>query len=106
MFDTDRSGSLNIEELTSASKFLHAWHSIFERFNKTSENMSHIEFGESLTTFGYRLSEPFVRLLFDTYAISGEDQLSFEGYILACVSLKRGTDIFKKFDEDRDGYAT
>jgi len=66
--------------------------------------------------FGYRLSPPFVQLLFSTYARSHsrgrgdeydrEKVLSFDLFVQACISLKRMTDVFKRYDTDRDGYIT
>ena len=32
--------------------------------------------------------------------------MSFDLFVQACVSLKRLTDTFKKYDDDRDGYIT
>ena len=32
--------------------------------------------------------------------------LSFDLFVQACISLKRMTDVFKRYDEDRDGYIT
>jgi Ca2+-binding EF-hand superfamily protein len=56
--------------------------------------------------FGYRLSSTFVGLLFRTYDKSGENSMSFDLFVQSCIVLKRMTDVFKKYDEDRDGYIT
>jgi Ca2+-binding EF-hand superfamily protein len=56
--------------------------------------------------FGYRLSPQFVRILFKTYDRRSENAMSFDLFVQACISLKRMTDVFKKYDEDRDGYIT
>ena len=32
--------------------------------------------------------------------------MSFDIFVQSCISLKRMTDIFKKYDSDRDGYIT
>jgi len=32
--------------------------------------------------------------------------MSFDMFVQSCISLKRMTDIFKKYDTDRDGYIT
>jgi len=47
-----------------------------------------------------------VRLLFATYDTRGRGGLSFDLFVQACISLKRMTDVFKKYDQDRDGYIT
>ena len=32
--------------------------------------------------------------------------MSFDLFVQACISLKRMTDVFKSYDDDRDGYVT
>lgn len=121
MFDTDRSGTINFDEFCGLWGFLAAWRNLFDRFDTDrSGNISYSEFSEALVAFGYRLSSQFVQLLFSTYARNvggrGDDGaggaggrergLSFDLFVQACISLKRMTDVFKKYDEDRDGYIT
>jgi peflin len=92
---------------------LYSW----DRFDvDRSGSISFQEFQDALTAFGYRLSPNFVQLLFGTYAKKhsrgrGDDGerekvLSFDLFVQACISLKRMTDVFKKYDSDRDGYIT
>ncbi|KAF2716696.1 EF-hand [Polychaeton citri CBS 116435] len=117
MFDTDRSGTINFEEFCGLWGFLAAWRSLFDRFDvDRSGSISLREFEDALVAFGYRLSPQFVALLFNTYARTstrgrGDEgsrakSLSFDLFVQACISLKRMTDVFKKYDEDRDGYIT
>ncbi|KAK4499407.1 hypothetical protein PRZ48_009921 [Zasmidium cellare] len=117
MFDTDRSGTINFDEFCGLWGFLSAWRALFDRFDvDRSGNISLREFEDALVAFGYRLSPQFVQLLFSTYAKShsrgrGDDGerekvLSFDLFVQACISLKRMTDVFKKYDSDRDGYIT
>ena len=118
MFDADRSGTINFDEFCGLWGFLAAWRGLFDRFDTDrSGHISLNEFADSLVAFGYRLSPDFVRLLFGTFArnVGGrgddgrggrEKGLSFDLFVQACISLKRMTDVFKKFDEDRDGYIT
>ena len=117
MFDTDRSGTINFDEFCGLWGFLAAWRGLFDRFDvDRSGSISLREFEDALVAFGYRLSPQFVQLLFGTYAKShsrgrGDDGerekvLSFDLFVQSCISLKRMTDVFKKFDTDRDGYIT
>lgn len=32
--------------------------------------------------------------------------MSFDLFVQSCIILKRMTDVFKKYDDDRDGYIT
>jgi Ca2+-binding EF-hand superfamily protein len=107
MFDTDRSGSVNFDEFCGLWGFLSAWRGLFDRFDADhSGSISYAEFNEALVAFGYRLSPGFVTLLYRTYDRGGHNAMSFDLFVQACISLKRMTDVFKKYDEDRDGYIT
>lgn len=87
--------------------FLSAWRDLFDRFDvDRSGTISYDEFSNALVAFGYRLSSPFVKLLYQTYDRRGNNSMSFDLFVQACISLKRMTDVFKKYDSDRDGYIT
>ena len=87
--------------------FLAAWRALFDRFDADgSGNISFDEFTNALVAFGYRLSPGFVHMLYTTYDKSGEGRMSFDLFVQSCIILKRMTDVFKKYDEDRDGYIT
>ncbi|KAA8570303.1 hypothetical protein MFRU_005g03870 [Monilinia fructicola] len=107
MFDTDRSNTINFEEFCGLWGFLASWRSLFDRFDKDrSGNISLDEYSEALVAFGYRLSESFVATLFKAYDKRREGAISFDLFVQSCISLKRMTDVFKRYDDDRDGYIT
>ncbi|KAH8602604.1 hypothetical protein B0O99DRAFT_679597 [Bisporella sp. PMI_857] len=107
MFDTDRSGSIGFEEFCGLWGFLAAWRNLFDRFDADkSGNISLGEYTNALVAFGYRLSPQFVDTLFKTFDKRNEGAISFDLFVQSCISLKRMTDVFKKYDDDRDGYIT
>ncbi|KAL1864477.1 hypothetical protein Daus18300_007709 [Diaporthe australafricana] len=107
MFDSDRSGTIGFDEFCGLWSFLASWRTLFDRFDADkSGNIQLDEFNNALVAFRYRLSERFVELLFQTYDKRNEGVLSFDLFVQACISLKRMTDVFKKYDDDRDGYIT
>ncbi|KAI2629607.1 EF-hand [Hypoxylon sp. NC1633] len=107
MFDSDRSGTIGFEEFCGLWSFLASWRALFDRFDADrSGNISPDEFSNALVAFRYRLTPGFVDLLFRTYDKRNEGVMSFDLFVQACISLKRMTDVFKKYDEDRDGYIT
>lgn len=107
MFDSDRSGTIGFEEFCGLWSFLASWRTLFDRFDvDRSGNISLPEFTNALIAFRYRLTPGFVELLFRTYDKRGEGVMSFDLFVQACISLKRMTDVFKKYDDDRDGYIT
>ncbi|KAF8469625.1 hypothetical protein BDZ91DRAFT_59893 [Kalaharituber pfeilii] len=107
MFDTDRSGTIGFNEFCGLWGFLAAWRSLFDRFDVDgSGTISYQEYANALAAFGYRLSPQFVQLLFRSYDKRGQNAISFDLFVQSCISLKRMTEVFKKYDEDRDGYIT
>ncbi|KAG6005207.1 hypothetical protein E4U21_000336 [Claviceps maximensis] len=107
MFDTDRNGTINFDEFCGLWSFLASWRTLFDRFDvDRSGNISLEEFTNALIAFRYRLSPAFVELLFRTYDKRGEGVMSFDLFVQSCISLKRMTDVFKKYDGDRDGFIT
>ncbi|KAK4117348.1 EF-hand [Canariomyces notabilis] len=107
MFDSDRSGTIGFEEFCGLWSFLASWRTLFDRFDQDrSGNISLDEFSNALVAFRYRLSDRFVELLFRTYDKRNEGVMSFDLFVQACISLKRMTDVFKRYDDDRDGYIT
>lgn len=118
MFDATGKGSITYEEFVSLWRFLASWRELFERFDEDrSGRISLAEFSRALVAFGYRLSQPFVGLLYTTFTVNrqggrrpsgggGGGGMSFDLFVQACVSVKRLTDVFKGYDDDRDGYIT
>lgn len=107
MFDSDRSGTIGFEEFCGLWSFLASWRTLFDRFDQDrSGNISLDEFSNALVAFRYRLSDRFVETLFRTYDKRNEGVMSFDLFVQACISLKRMTDVFKRYDDDRDGYIT
>jgi Ca2+-binding EF-hand superfamily protein len=107
MFDTDRSGAIGFDEFCGLWGFLAAWRGLFDRFDADhSGNISLAEYSHALVAFGYRLSESFVGKMFQVYDKRGDGAISFDMFVQSCISLKRMTDVFKKYDDDRDGFIT
>ncbi|EAL92723.2 hypothetical protein KXV81_000349 [Aspergillus fumigatus] len=117
MFDRNSSGTISFDEFVALWRFLAAWRELFDRFDEDrSGRISLQEFEKALVAFGYRLSQPFVTVLYTTFEskkqqINGghgpaKDGMSFDLFVQACISLRRMTDVFKRYDEDRDGYIT
>lgn len=107
MFDTDRSGTIGFDEFCGLWSFLASWRTLFDRFDADrSGNISIDEFTNALNAFGYRLGDGFIRYLFGVYDKDNRGSLSFDLFVQSCISLKRMTDVFKRYDDDRDGFIT
>ncbi|KAJ5153335.1 uncharacterized protein N7482_009813 [Penicillium canariense] len=118
MFDRNGNGIINFDEFVSLWKYLAAWRELFDRFDEDrSGRISLQEFEKALVAFGYRLSPKFVSVLFTAFESKtrqihapprnpDHNGMSFDLFVQAGISLKRMTDVFKRYDEDRDGYIT
>ncbi|CAD6504004.1 BgTH12-05743 [Blumeria graminis f. sp. triticale] len=107
LFDANRSGTIGFNEFCGLWTFLASWRALFDRFDvDKSGNINRKEFMDALVAFGYRLSSGFVQTLFDVHDKKREGAISFDIFVQSCISLKRMTDIFKKYDTDRDGFIT
>ncbi|EEH19269.2 hypothetical protein PABG_01588 [Paracoccidioides brasiliensis Pb03] len=117
MFDKDGSGTVGYDEFVALWRFLAAWRELFMRFDEDrSGRISLAEFSKALVAFGYTLSPPFVGMIFSIFESRGrsrvapvtcpKDGMSFDLFVQACITLKRMTDVFKRYDDDRDGYVT
>ena len=107
MFDTSRSGTISFAEFCGLWSFLASWRTLFDRFDADRSGIISVdEFAAALVAFGYRLSDSFVNFLFRAFDKGKKGSLSFDLFVQACISLKRMTDAFKRYDDDRDGFVT
>ena len=108
MFDVDQTGSVDFDEFCGLSKYLSAWLGLFETFTgaKDSPGISYDQFNSAIIRFGYRLSSQIVHLLYGTFVERDEGSMSFDLFVQTFIFLKLSTDVFKEYDEDRDGYIT
>ena len=99
-------GSLDFDEFCGLWGFLAAWRELFDRFDEDrSGTISLDEYTKALVAFGYRLTPAFVATLFRAFD-RGRSHMGFDLFVQSCISLKRMTDGFKSYDDDRDGYVT
>lgn len=110
MFDRTRRGMIQFEEFKRLWQYLHRWKNIFDKFDMDrSGTISQQEFATAITAFGYHLSPQVVQSMFGLYSRvdrNGMTSMSFDLFVQACINLKHVTDVFKKYDTDRDGYVT
>lgn len=114
-----RQDFVTYDEFVDLWRFLADWRELFERFDEDrSGHISLSEFSKALVAFGYRLTSSFTDMLYNIYHEKGilasqrrgsrttKEAMTFDLFVQACISLKRMTDVFKGYDEDRDGYVT
>ena len=45
-------------------------------------------------------------MMYRMYDRRGNERMTFDLFVQSCIQLKRMTDVFKRYDVDRDGYIT
>ena len=107
MFDGKGRGTIGYEEFCGLWGFLAAWRTLFQRFDTDGSGfISYSEYANALVAFGYHLSDDFVRMMYRMYDRRGNERMTFDLFVQSCIQLKRMTDVFKRYDDDRDGYIT
>lgn len=107
MFDRNSSGQIDFEEFASLWKYVTDWQGCFRSFDRDqSGNIDRSELKNALTTFGYRLSEPFIDVLMRRFDRSGKAVILFDDFIQCCVVLHTLTAAFRHHDTDMDGVIT
>ena len=87
--------------------FLAAWRQLFDRFDEDQSGyISLDEYSKALMAFGYHLTPGFVSHMYGLYDRRRRGEMSFDMFVQSCISLKRMTDVFKRYDTDRDGFIT
>ena len=88
MFDRNSSGQIDFDEFAALWKYVTDWQGCFRSFDRDgSGNIDRGELRNALTTFGYRLSEPFISLLMRRFDRSGKGVILFDDFIQCCVVL-------------------
>jgi len=105
MFDRDSDGAINFEEFVQLWKYVSDWTQTFRGYDR--DNSGNIDKGElmtALTSFGYRLSDPFYNMLLRKFDRSNSGKIFFDDFIQLCVVLQTLTAAFREKDTDLDGW--
>ncbi|CAK9786342.1 EF-hand [Cutaneotrichosporon oleaginosum] len=113
IFDTDRSGSINFMEFEGLYRYIQDWHGIFKRFDQDNSGLiDRRELQAALQGFGFSLPADMVAKLekrFSPPMKPGERQsagITFDRFLMACVTVKHYTEAFRRLDPNNVGQAT
>nr|KIR83029.1 calcium-binding protein [Cryptococcus tetragattii IND107] len=115
IFDTDRSGSINFQEFEGLYRYIQDWHDIFRRFDRDNSGLiDRLELSNALQGFGFSLPPELVAKLVKRFTppptlgqtAASRPGISFDRFLLACVTVKHYTEAFRRLDPGNTGYIT
>ncbi|WVQ83701.1 hypothetical protein IAT38_005845 [Cryptococcus sp. DSM 104549] len=118
IFDTDRSGSINFHEFEGLYRYIQDWHGIFRRFDRDASGLiDRKELHSALLGFGFSLPPETIRKVEKRFAPPGQEGreghgkghgegISFDRFLMACVTVKHYTEGFRKVDNRNEGRVT
>ncbi|UOH79015.1 hypothetical protein LQV05_000005 [Cryptococcus neoformans] len=115
IFDTDRSGSINFQEFEGLYRYIQDWHGIFRRFDRDNSGLiDRLELSNALQGFGFSLPPELVAKLVKRFTpppalgqtVAARPGISFDRFLLACVTVKHYTEAFRRLDSENTGFIT
>jgi len=107
MFDRDGSSTIDFQEFRALWKYVSDWEKCFRRFDLDGNgSIDKHELKTALSSFGYRLSDPFYELLIRKFDRTGRGTVAFDDFIQACVSIQTLTNAFRQYDRYQNGQIT
>ncbi|KIR27254.1 calcium-binding protein [Cryptococcus deuterogattii LA55] len=125
-FDSSRTGQLNaydLQRLLAKDARMEAredavkmdWHDIFRRFDRDNSGLiDRLELSNALQGFGFSLPPELVAKLVKRFTppptlgqtTASRPGISFDRFLLACVTVKHYTEAFRRLDPGNTGYIT
>lgn len=113
IFDSDRSGYISFVEFEGLWAYIKDWHNIFLRFDRDhSGTIDRGELDQALQSFGYPLPRDLVRKLEKRFTPPRDTDgalpkgITFDRFLMACVTVKHFTEAFRKRDVRNEGRLT
>lgn len=106
MFDTDRSGTIDVQEFEKLYAYINQWLQVFRTYDR--DNSGHIDEGElfqALTQMGFRFTQDFVKFLVHR-CDPHKAEVGVDQFIVLSVQIQRFTDAFRQRDTDMTGTIT
>ncbi|KAK9380348.1 uncharacterized protein V2V93DRAFT_370429 [Kockiozyma suomiensis] len=104
MFDSDRSGTINVQEFERLWDYLSKWQERFKEFDLDHTfTISLQEFDLALKAFGYNLTPEFTKFIFQSFVKRDNDFMTFDLFVQSCVMLLHLSANFNKYGPDSSG---
>lgn len=107
MFDRDGNGQIDIYEFSTLWGYIQDWKRCFDSFDTDRSGTIDVdELHRALTAFGYRLSPSFCQILICRFDRHGQNNIQFDAFIQSCVMLHCLTNAFRAKDVQHTGNVT
>jgi len=108
MFDTRKTGSLDVNQFGALFTFIQQKKGMFESFDTDRTTfLSEGQLTEAFNQMGYRLSQQFLQSLATKYGSPpGSRGLSLDNFVIMTTQVQRLTDSFRSRDTEMKGQAT
>merc|ERR1711970_1586085 len=105
MFDANKSGTIDVSEFGQLFNFVNQWKGVFQGFDRDRSGSIELqELTQALQQMGYRFSQNFVNNVLARYDPKNR-RLTLDNFIVVSFQLKRLTDSFKRRDSEMRGQA-
>merc|ERR1711970_1337461 len=105
MFDANKSGTIDVSEFGQLFNFVNQWKGVFQGFDRDRSGSIELqELSRALQQMGYRFSQNFVNNVLARYDPKNR-RLTLDNFIVVSFQLKRLTDSFKRRDREMRGQA-
>merc|ERR1712209_103931 len=105
MFDTNSTGTIDINEFGRLFAYIQQWKAMFENFDRDrTGTIDQGEFSQALQQMGYRFSPQFTQNVLAKLD-PRDRKLTLDNFIVVSVQVKRLTDSFRTRDKEMKGQA-
>jgi len=106
MFDTTKTGEININDFGALFNYINQWKAMFEGLDKDKSGLiDNNEYTQALSQMGYRFSPTFVNNVLVKYS-PRDRKMTLDNFIVSSVQIKRLTESFRARDTQMMGQAT
>jgi len=104
MFDRDGNGTISVNEFQELWTYINQWKDTFVRIDTNrSGSIETNELSSAFNMLGFRVSPQFCNLVVSRYDYQGRRSLTLDLFIQACVLMKMLTDSFRQRDTNMNG---
>lgn len=107
IFDVEKKQFLDFVGYQQSVKYIRQWYTCFLRFDSDrSGTIDRNELKTAMKAFGYNVSDQAIGSIVAKYCKSPSQVVTFDDFIKSCVAVKSLTESFQRYDTQRNGWAT